>query len=87
MITDFLLLVGQLPDWYDESRHDIRLESEIWQYVSKRFVVALGMRIKIEYVYTGDHRLMAYDDTGEVAIDQTIDLSEMFERIENQQGE
>jgi hypothetical protein len=75
MITDFLLLVGQLPDWYNESRHDIRLEDEVWQYV------------RIEYVYTGNHHLMAYDDTGEVAIDQTIDLSEMLERIRQQQGE
>jgi hypothetical protein len=87
MITDFLLLVGQLPDWYNESRHDIRLEDEVWQYVSKRFVAGFVTRVKIEYVYTGNHHLMAYDDTGEVAIDQTIDLSEMLERIRQQQGE
>lgn len=82
MLNSLNVSVGQLPEWYDEGEHDSALEFAIEDWLHSR-PEWNGVYVRVEYHYSGDSILMVYDEDGDELFERSIDLSGIFESVQN----
>lgn len=73
------IIVGQLPEWYEEAEHDYCFEDAI----ERRFAKANSVTPRITYGYNGAHILQGYDENGRLVIERETDLDYAFDYAKN----
>lgn len=77
------VMVGELPAWYDEAEHDNLLESEVNAKVCRKFDEQdEEPEVRVTYSYNGPALIIAYNDEGDVVLEQEMNLEGIFALIQ-----
>lgn len=80
MIEHIEVMVGKLPEWYDEAAHDYALEALVERRWHSNPAYA-DATVAVVYGYDGASIVTAYNESGDVAFQRETDLSPLFEQV------
>ena len=66
MTSSTTITVGQLPEWYNEEKHDFALEEMLGSFA--------GEGLDVEYVYNGKHIKRVWNDNGDLIEETEITI-------------
>lgn len=77
-IIEINFIVGDLPEWYEEELHDWYVENWLEQVAYAQFGEDIE-KVNVEYVYSGDHFIQAWNDEGDLVSEVPFDMNGAFE--------
>ena len=75
-VTEINFVVGQLPEWYIEEKHDFALEQWLNEAATQQFEDV--ETVNIEYVYNGSHFIQTYNGDGDLVSEVPFDMNGAF---------